>query len=73
MSFYMMVINNTQIKTKLMNTLPRLDLWPRSSSANVRPVASQTTLIIVYWSLSARRLVNIFWRVWWKPIEEFSF
>lgn len=54
-----MVINNTQIQSKLMNTPPWLDLWPRCYFANFQPGASLTTLFIVRWSLGASIIVQL--------------
>lgn len=54
-----MVINNTHIRSKLMNTPPWLDLWPRCYSANFQPGASLTTLVIVRWSLGASIIVQL--------------
>lgn len=54
-----MVINNTHIRSKLMNTPPWLDLWPRCYSANFQPGASLTTLVIVRWSLEASIIVQL--------------
>lgn len=48
-----MVINNTQIQSKLMNNPPWLDLWSRCYSANFQPGASLTTFVIVRWGVRA--------------------
>lgn len=67
------MVINIQIKTKRVDTKPRLGPWPSSPFANNLPAASLTTLTIACRNLSASVMAELICllRVWRKSIEYF--